>query len=83
MTIFAALQLMDALTTLVFLRLGVHEGNATMAWLMVRIGIVPALFLSKAVMIGATSVLTVLRVGRTGSTARSSCGTCWRSDWRD
>ena len=50
--VFAALQLADGVSTHVLLARGHREANPVMAWLMDRIGVLPALLLAKGASIG-------------------------------
>ena len=68
----AALQAVDAATTLTVLARGGREANPAMRWLMRKLGLLPALVAAKMVLVG-------LGCGRWASPLPCRC---WRCRWR-
>jgi hypothetical protein len=60
LAIIILLQVLDAATTLSILKLGGRELNPMLKWLMDRLGVVPALAVSKLVLVGGVAVVAML-----------------------
>ena len=71
MVLFVALQIGDAASTVLALRKGAVERIFTTRWLIARIGLVPALALSKSALV----VMFIVIIDRTG-VAYSLAGAC-------